>query len=199
MKKYTITKVDDYDDNEWSMILELKRLEYLGKTKDTFQEYFKMEKEFMKIVENFLKLFYDKDSLYYTGNDPDLYYESILKYEIGYEILPEDITRKMVKEAHEIAIYGIDNCIDKAYKEGIWNNDRVKVKSKEEALCNMKLTFRNLLDIEITDIITGATIETGNSGLYLLVDIPDNISVKELFKGVDDLMYRKDFYDENEE
>ena len=196
MKIYTIQHMDVKDSPEmtkeehmmeWTDVPSLVELNYTKGMNIPFEEFLKREKPFIRFTENFIDYF-GVENLYYVDNVPDLDYAKVLRAELTRDRFPEAMVREMVHTAHTLAMTGMEEVIPKAfmldpddYKEKLF------ARSKEEALSTMRLNLRSLLWTELKDDKTGASLDTGNSGLYYDLLLPDEIDLAPFFKGAEDL------------
>ena len=199
MKFYTITHMEDVTskkNDEDTNIYDLIRARHMKETNRTFDDFLQLEKKFLKLTENFIEYF-KLENLYYEDNIFQIDYMECLKWELEWDKqLKEDIIKQLVHQAHMLAISGIEEVIKKAYLYDPDDFDeKVFVKDKEEVLSTMQLNFRNLLSTELTDVKTGASLDTGNSGLYYTLKVADNVDVKLFLENIKGL----NIFDENNE
>jgi len=204
MKYYTITK-KEYDEtaekNSWSNIFEYIEKKQTYKKEIELSEFISLEKEFLQTIRNFVDIF-ELQSLYYNENTINLNYE-YEKNSFEENIIWEETHDKdddyikyrkyqltILEIAKPLAKQHMKEVIRKACQKTFYTSkEKVFIQSKEEALCSMHLTLRNLYNTEIFDTQTGATISTGNSGLYLYGALPDDIDIEVLLKNTSKLKY----------
>ena len=193
MKSYTIRhknrkyKTTEEFLSDFSTIDDLVELNATKKMNIPFEAFLKREKPFMQFTANFIDYF-GVENLYYVDNVPDMDYAYVLWAELERNKYPEAMAREMVRTAHTLAMTGMEEVIPKAFMlDPDDYNEKLFIKSKEEALATMQLNFRSLLSTELKDNKTEASLDTGNSGLYYDFRLPDEIDPAPFFKGIDDL------------